>query len=128
MTDCARAFGAEPAAAAAAWSLKRFPIVNPSVPTTPVKRNSRRLGRQRWSGLLHQEGTNGLLIGGFGFFAEFRLNLTGDGRSGRGFYAKNVGENGRVGGRPHLSLLPREKEFIGRYAGRITERCTLSRV
>src|SRR6266511_3731940 len=91
MTDWAGALTAVPEAAAAACSLNRLPIVRPRVPMTPVKRNSRRRGRQRWSGLVHQEGTNGLLIGDFGFCAEFRLSLPGNGRSVRGFYAKNLG-------------------------------------
>src|SRR5258705_13421208 len=41
--------------ASLACSRKRSPRVNPSVPTRPTKRNSRREGRQAWSELLHQE-------------------------------------------------------------------------
>jgi hypothetical protein len=37
---------------------------------------------------------NGLLIGDFGFFAEFKLSLPEYGRYGRGFYAKNLGRIG----------------------------------
>src|SRR5258705_614722 len=42
-------------AACLACSRNRSPRVKPSVPTRPTKRNSRREGRQAWSGLLHQE-------------------------------------------------------------------------
>src|SRR5258705_13300805 len=42
-------------AAPAAFSRNISPSVRPSVPTRPTKRNSRREGRQEWSGLLHQE-------------------------------------------------------------------------
>src|SRR6185436_17293239 len=43
------------AVVAPAWSRNMSLRLSPSVPTRPTKRNSRREGRQEWSGLLHQE-------------------------------------------------------------------------
>src|SRR6185295_4882966 len=67
ITDWARAAldtGLDPSARAC--SFNRLPSDKPRLPTTPTKRNSRRVGRQGCSGLLHQEETKGWLIGSGG--------------------------------------------------------------